>query len=80
MKNLYLEVQGVKGGKPKTTEKNASVWAQFGNNVINIDNFQGRGDAYKQRKEPEILIMTTGKDGKTFFEGTFKELFNKLKS
>ena len=78
MQNLYLQIQGIKGGKPKTTEKNGSVWAQFGNNVINIDNFQGRGEKYKQRETPEILIMEKGNGGKTIFEGTFEELKEKL--
>jgi hypothetical protein len=75
MKNLFLETRGIKGGNPKTTEKNGSVLAVFGNQRIYIDNFEGRGDSYKQR---ETLLIEITEEGKLLFSGTFEELKSKL--
>lgn len=78
MKNLYLETQGVKGGNTKNHKNIGYIWAQFENNVISIDNFEGRGDSFKQRKEPNIYISERGVNNKTIFEGTFNELKHDL--
>ena len=78
MENLHLETQGVKGGNTKNHKNIGYIWSKFSNCIISIDNFQGRGDYFKQRKEPLIYICEIGINNKTIFEGTFKELKEKL--
>lgn len=75
-KNLYLEVQGIKGGNTKTTEKTGFVLVGCEEHNIQFDNFKGKGDTYKQRENPLITIVA---NGETKFTGNFCELIERLK-
>ena len=75
MNNLHLETQGVKGSNTKTINSNGSILVQFEKQIIMIDNYEGRGNTYKQREVPLIEII---EDGTNLFSGTFEELKIKI--
>ena len=51
MKNIYIETQGVKGGKTQTKEVGyLVVGLRHEQDLITVDDFEGAGENYKQRK------------------------------
>lgn len=74
--SIYLETQGVKGGKTKT-QKVGYIYANpTEDSSISIDAFTGQGETYKPR-EYKLIVITHGID--VVFTGTFGELILKLK-
>jgi len=72
MKNLTVITQGIKGGETKVIATIGNILATIEERQrIFIDNFEGRGDSYKQRKTPLVQII---EDGKNLFSGTFERL------
>ena len=76
MENIHIETQGIKGGQTKS-QKVGYVLAclRHPQDRIIIDDYQGQGDAYKQRELQQIEII---QDGKVLFSGDKYELFNQL--
>lgn len=78
MENIHIETQGVKGGKTQS-KKVGYLLATLRHNEdrIIIDDFEGKGDSYKQRELQEIQII---QNGKILFSGDKYELFEILKN
>jgi hypothetical protein len=76
-KDLRLETQGVTGGNTKTVEKNGFVMVNCEEHRVTFDNFQGRGETYRQRENPLIEIIESGV---VLFSGNFSELIYRLKN
>jgi len=76
MKTLSINTIGIKGGATKS-QNTGYVSAYSGNDkIMSIDNYKGSGETYEQREEPIICIS----DGEyIIFEGTHKQLINRLK-
>lgn len=75
--NIYLETQGIKGGKTKTQKVGyAIVCFRNHQDRITIDDFYGQGETYKQR---EVQLIEVIDNGKVIFSGGIKELFERLK-
>ena len=78
--SLSVKTQGIKGTEPKY-KSNLGYVSIFkdglSQNMISIDNYEGFGDSYKKREDPEINIQI---DGKIMFTGTFEELKKKLQN
>lgn len=79
MKTLIETTQGVKGGNYKT-KKTGFVCVKVNDQytpLLDIDNFEGSGNTFKQRDEP--LIRIYGVDNSTIiFTGTHEQLVEKL--
>lgn len=79
MKTLMLTEQGVRGGNYKT-KKTGFVCVKVNDQytpLLEIDNFEGGGDTFKQREEPLIKIYGD-LIGTIIFEGTHEQLVEKL--
>lgn len=77
MKNIYLETQDIKGGKTQTKEVGyVVVGLRHEQDLITVDDFEGKGDNYKQRELQRIEII---ENGKVLFSGDKYELFDILK-
>ena len=77
-KNIYIETQGVKGGKTQTKEVGFLIAClRHEQDRITIDDFEGFGDDYKQRELQKIEII---QNGKVLFSGDKYELFEILKN
>ena len=76
MADLSIQTQGVKGGNTQS-KKAGYMLACFEDESqrISIDNFEGRGETYKEREAPLIEVID---NGATIFSGTFAELKAKL--
>lgn len=84
MAKINLKVQGVKGNiNYKPYESKGAIFVKLEDDnrketgVIIIDAFKGYGETYQRRNDNNIIIQS--ESGITVFEGTFKELLNKLK-
>jgi hypothetical protein len=79
MKTISLETQGVRGGGTNKVDTlgSAQIFLRHESDYIFVDDFEGRGDTYKQRELSEILIV---ENGSILFEGSKYDLFNILKS
>lgn len=79
MKTLSIKTQNKSGNAPQFKENIGYVTAflRHSEDRIVIDDFEGEGVTYKQRECTEIKIV---ENGKTLFQGTKFELFEKLKS
>jgi len=77
MESLTILTQGVKGGNTKT-QKAGYILAELRHEQdrITIDDFQGTGDAYKQR---ELSLIEIIQNGTVLFSGNKYELFEILK-
>lgn len=76
-KNIYIETQGVKGGKTKTENVGyCIIGLRHEQDLITIDDFEGTGTNYKQRELQKIEII---QNGKILFSGNKYELFEILK-
>lgn len=76
MKNIWLETQGIKGGKTQTKEVGFVIAClRHEQDRITIDDFEGMGDDYKQR---ELQLVEVYKNGKLLFSGNKYELFDIL--
>jgi hypothetical protein len=80
MKDLFIEKQGVRGGK--VTMDKVGEFTAFNDNerLLHIDNYRGFGQSYKQMDEP-IIIIYDGKNSpneEVIFEGTFESLIDLL--
>lgn len=76
MKNIYIETQGVKGGKTQTKEVGFVIAClRHEQDRVTIDDFEGVGDTCKQR---ELQLIEVYKNGKLLFSGDKYELFNIL--
>lgn len=76
MNNIYIETQGIKGGE--TQSKNVRyvlVELRHERDCITIDDFEGRGDTYRQR---ELQLIEIIQNGKVLFSGDKYELFEIL--
>ncbi len=77
MKNIWLETQGVKGGQNQGKEVGFVIAClRHEQDRITIDDFEGYGDAYKQR---ETQLIEVYENGKLLFSGSKYELFEILK-
>lgn len=77
MKNIWIETQGVKGGKTQTKEVGFVIAClRHEQDRITIDDFEGFGDNYKQR---ELQLIEIIENGKVLFSGSKYELFDILK-
>jgi hypothetical protein len=78
MENIHLETQGIKGGNTKTQKVGyVVIGLRSLTDIITVDDFEGQGESYKQRKEQKIEIV---ENGKLLFSGNKKELFDILKN
>ena len=78
MKNIWLETQGVKGGKTQTKNVGFVIAClRHEQDRITTDDFEGMGDDYKQR---ELQLIEIIENGKVLFSGSKYELFDILKS
>jgi hypothetical protein len=78
MKNIWIETQGVKGGKTQSKEVGFLIAClRHEEDRITIDDFEGYGETYKQRELQHIEII---KNGKVLFSGDKYELFNILEN
>lgn len=78
--NIAVKTQGKRGGNPQWKQSVGYVVAFIGDNMekyIAVDMYDGRGETYKERETPEIVIM--GDNGETLFLGDFEQLKQKLK-
>ena len=74
---IHLETQGVRGGNTKTQKVGYVIAClRHDQDRITIDDFEGRGDTYKQRESQHIEIV---QNGEVLFSGTKYELFDILK-
>ena len=78
MENILIETQGIKGGQAKS-QRVGYVLAclRHSQDRIEIDDYQGQGESYKQR---ELQLIEIIENGKILFSGDKYELFEKLKS
>jgi len=77
MKTISLETQGVKGGQTKKVNSlgSTATFLRHEHDYIYIDDFEGKGETYKQRELTEITIV---QNGKVLFQGDKYQLFEKL--
>lgn len=85
MTNLYIAQEGVKGNGQTVAKKVGSVSIRYNNgkdcpnSIIEVDNYEGFGPTYTQRKEPKIFIHNLPDGGSDpVFTGTHQELVEKL--
>ena len=85
MTNLYIAQEGVKGNGQTVAKKVGSVSIRYNNgkdcpnSIIEVDNYEGFGPTYTQRKEPKIFIHNLPDGGSDYvFTGTHQELVEKL--
>ena len=77
MENIHLETQDVKGGNTKTQKVGYLVAClRHEQDMIVVDDFEGKGSSYKQRELQQIEII---ENGKILFSGNKYELFEILK-
>ena len=74
---LKIRTQGVKGHKMSTFRPIGFVEVNpiYGDNRIMFDDFEGQGNSYTRKEQPEIRIM---KGSIVYFKGTFDNLINAL--
>lgn len=75
MKRLSIDEQGIKGGLKKTKTLGYVNVQLDGDKIFSVDNYLGAGDSYQQRENPIICIFN---NGEVVFEGTHKQLIDKL--
>lgn len=78
--SITIGISGVRGGPFRLKEQGLVAICIDGvnsNNVISANAFEGIGDAYRRRRDVDILI---GQGDKEIFRGTFEELCNKIKN
>jgi hypothetical protein len=76
MNNIAITTQGVKGGSTKCQKVGyALIELRHDQDRITIDDFEGRGENYKQREQQLIEII---QNGKVLFSGSKHELFELL--
>jgi hypothetical protein len=74
---IHTIVTNTKGNEPihaRDLGRVTTTIEGLSNGSISVDAFEGQGDTYKRRQDPEITIRF----GETFFEGTLQELAKKL--
>ncbi|KKN11367.1 hypothetical protein LCGC14_1027070 [marine sediment metagenome] len=76
MKDLVLKSEGVRGGRITQFTKG---WASlcYGADLIEVENFEGMGDNYKQREQARIYIQLNGKRYLFSFKSLQKQLDKK---
>ncbi len=76
MNDLILSSEGVKGGGVKEVKK-GWVALRYGQNFVEVDNFEGFGNTYKQREQPRIYIKIDGERYVFNFNSLKKQLDKK---
>ena len=60
MAHLTIQTQGVKGGNTKIEHKGYVLIESENNKLpfrLSVDNFEGMGNTYKEREQPEIKVF-----------------------
>jgi len=80
MSNMSIRTTGVMGGNPKQSKQGVITIYNGNAEMLTVDNYVGRGEAYQQRQEPIITIF----DGLNppnevmIFRGTHSQLVEAL--
>ena len=78
---MFLQTESKRGNGLRSNGEKGFVRIDLTSNIYNakficVDDYQGRGEDYKKREEPKIII---GNGEETFEFESFEELINKLK-
>ena len=74
MDDLYLRSEGIRGGRKRYLKKGC-IEAQYCDNFVVVDNFEGKGDTYKQCETVNIGFKISGI---FYYFNSFKELKKQL--
>jgi len=75
--NISLTTQGIRGGETKSQKAGfVLIELRQDQDRITVDDFEGRGETYKQREMLKIEII---QNGDVLFSGSKYELFEILK-